>query len=230
MLLSDLFSYIATLDSASLDLDTDGDGVIVAAHYPKVINAVNLGLTQLYSEFPVKEKSIVIQLYSHIANYTLTSEYAESNVSSTQPYKYIMDTTFDPFQDDISLILSITNEGGEELPINQGNELYSLYTPSYNTIQHPYPDNENAIYVTYKALHLDIPKTADPSTYLVDLPTTILPLLLLYVNHKLLASVNKEESMAKLTEYIGALRNAKTQGLFVMDGTVNEKLEASGWE
>ena len=58
----------------------------------------------------------------------------------------------------------------------------------------------------------------------------LLPLLLIYVNHKLLASVNKEDSMAKLTEYIGSVRNAKTLGLFHGHGIVNEKLEAQGWE
>ena len=228
MLLSELFNYIATLDSSSLDLDTNGDGVIVAGHYPKVINAINLGLIQLYAEFPVKEKSLVVQLYSHITNYELATKFA-ANSGSAETYKYILDTSSDPFLDDVSIIQTISNEIGVELAINQSNDLLSVYTPAYNMIQHPYPDNDNTIFVTYKARHVEIAKTATASTYVVDIPSQLLPLLLIYVNHKLLASINKEESMAKLSEYVGALRNAKTMGLFVSEGSSNEKLEDSGW-
>lgn len=230
MLLSELFTYIVNLDSRSIDLDTAGDGIIVAAHYPKVIKAINLGMTDLYKEFNIKEKLIVVQLYAHITDYLLTSDYAETNIASTQPYKYIMDTTFDPFMDDVMVIQTISNEGGIEYPINQTNQEYSMYTPSYNMVQHPFPDDENAIFITYRALNVLIPDTADPATYEVDIPIQVLPLLLVYVNHKLLASINKEESVAKLNEYIALLTNAKTLGLFLNENSANENLEAAGWE
>ena len=229
MLLSELFNYVVTLDSSSLDLDTNGDGVVKAAHYPKVINAINLGLTHLYMEFPIRERSVIVQLYDHITNYTLSSQYADTNTSSNEVYKYIEDSAAYPFEDDVSIILSVTNEIGTALPINDSAEIDSIYTPYYNVIQHPYPNDDNAISVIYKAKHQEIPINATAATYVVDLPMQVLPILLLYVNHKLLAAINKEESMAKLNEYIGALNNAKTLGLFTRDAIQNDKLWVSGW-
>lgn len=230
MLLSDVFSYISTLDSASIDLDTDGDGIIVSANYTKVINAINLGLTSLYAEFPINEKLMVVQLYAHITDYILHSDYAETNTESDKLYKYIMDTTFEPFADDILNILTVSNEGGIQLPLNQNNQLYSVYTPRYNVIQHPFPDDENAIFITYKATHPMISVSSDPATYEVNIPPQVLPLLLVYVNHKLLASINKEESMLRLQEYNALIQNAKTLGLFLKEGSNNEKLDNNGWE
>lgn len=230
MLLSEVFSYISTLDSASIDLDTEGDGVIVSSNYTKVINAINLGLTSLYAEFPINEKLMVVQLYAHITDYILHSDYAETNTESDKPYKYIMDTTFEPFADDILVILTVSNEGGIQLPLNQNNQLYSVYTPQYNILQHPFPDDENAIFITYKATHPKISVSSDPATFEVNVPLQVLPLLLVYVNHKLLAPINKEESMLKLQEYIALVKNAKTLGIFLKEDSNNEKLDNNGWE
>jgi hypothetical protein len=230
MFLSDLFSHIATLDSASINIGGDDEGLIAGIHYPKVINAINLALIELYKEFPVKEKGLVIQLYAHITNYMLHSDYADSNTTSTATWKYIQDTTFDPFVDDVIHITSVQDEDGEQLPLNTSNNTYSLYTPEYNVIQHPYPDDENAIFVAYRASPKKIPITGlDPDTYEVDLPVSLLNLFLLFVNHKLLSSVNPQESLAKLNEYINMVNNSKNLGLFLTDNTTNEKLEDSGW-
>jgi hypothetical protein len=229
MYLSEVFSQIATLDSASIDLDTNGDGVIVSANYTKVINAINLGLTDLYKEFPAKEKMLVVQLYAHITDYLLTRDFAETNTASSEPYKYIMDTTFDPFQEDILTILTVSNEGGEEYPLNEANQLYSLYTPVFNMIQHPFPDNENAIFITYKANHPKIPVDAVPATYNVELAPALLPLLVVYVNHKLLAPMNKEESMLKFQEYNALVLKTKSVGTMLKESSSNEKLELNDW-
>jgi hypothetical protein len=51
-----------------------------------------------------------------------------------------------------------------------------------------------------------------------------------YVNYKLLSSVNKEESMAKLNEYLSLVTKAKTNGLFLSDEAANTKIEDSKWE
>ncbi len=229
MILQELFSYIAELDSASIDLDTGGDGVIVASNYNKVIKAINLGLLQLYSEFPVREKMLVVQLYAHITEYVLTDDFADSNAGSTETYKYIQDTTFDPFSNDVLKILTVSNEGGEELPLNQNNQEWSVFTPAYNIIQHPFPDNENAIFVMYRARHAEIAANAVITTYDVEIPPQILPLLLLFVHHRLLASINPKESMAKLQEFM--LQMQKTQGLILFhnEGSANEKLTQNGF-
>lgn len=230
MLLSEVLSYVATLDSSAIDLDTDEDGVVTAANRPKVINALNLALLSLYTEFPIKEKMLVVQLWAHITDYYLTRDYASTNTASTQPYKYIMDTTFDPFYEDLIKILMVSNEGGQELFLNTNNQAYSVYTPQYNMIQHPYPDDDNAIFVTYKARHAAIATTADPAVYEVEFPEHLLDVLLVYIDHKLLAGINKDDSLAKLTEYHQLVAGKRTLGLFNFEGSSNEKIDRNGWE
>ena len=101
MLLADLFSYISTLDSSSINIGGDDNGDIASNHYPKVINAINLAMIDLYTEFPVKVRGMTIQLYSHITEYYLDSDYAATNTESTEVYKYITDTANNPFTDDV---------------------------------------------------------------------------------------------------------------------------------
>jgi len=231
MLLSSLFSYIATLDSASINIGGDDEGIITGKHYPKVINAINLGLIDLYTEFPIRERALTIQLYSNITNYILDPKYAQTNTASTELYKYIQDSSFDPFtENNIIKIERVYDEEGTELSLNSDIDDYSLYTPAYNILQHPYPNDENAVVLTYRALPTTVPVVVDPDTYDVALPSQLLNLFLIFVNHKLLSSVNKQESMLKLNEYTVALNLAKSRNLFNEDDFPNQKLEVSGWE
>jgi len=228
MLLTDIFSNITTLDSANTNL-ADPTGVLATEHYPKVINAINRALIEIYSQFPVKEKMLTVQLFAHISEYMLTTEYADTNTDSTQPYRYIMDTSFDPYDNEVLKIQTITNEEGTELALNQANDSYSLYTPSYNVVQHPYPTNENAIFVTYHALPKTIPMDVVPATYDVDIPGHVLNLFLIFVAHKVLTSINPKEAAFKLNEYMNLLISTKNLGLFVKENSSNEKFEANGW-
>jgi len=229
MLLSEIFSYITTLDSANINIGND-DGVLSGKYYTKTINAVNLALIELYTQFPIKKRIMTIQLYSHITEYFLDSKYAATNTESSELYKYITDTSSNPFYNDVIHVDVIYNEVGEKLYLNKEDEPLSLYTPAFNIIQHPYPTNSNAIFVSYSALPRTIEQTVDPDTYEVELPRQVLNLFLLFVDHKLLASVNKEASTKKLNEYIAMLAKAQTTALFLADETANTKIEALGWE
>ena len=230
MLLSELFSYITTLDSANTNIGED-DGNLAGKHYTKVVNAINLGLIEMYSQFPIEERSLIIQLYAHITNYRLHPDFAQTNTTSAEVYKYIQDSSSNPFvRNDVSKITYVSNEIGTELPINTNSDDTSVYTPAYNILHHPYPSDSNAVTVSYRALPKTVPASADPDTYEVALPAQILNLFLVYVNHKLLASINSQESAAKLKEYLGLLALAKTTGLFMQDNFSNQKIEVNGWE
>ncbi len=228
MILSRLFNYIASLDSALTNIGSE-DGVLASTYYNKTINAINLALIELYTEFPIKQRGMTIQLYSHITEYFLHSDYAATNTTSTEIYKYITDTASNPFLDDVIHVERIFNEEGEEQILNKDNEAYSLYTPAYNIIQHPYPSSDNAIFVAYRALPKTIEYNVTPDTYEVELPVQLLNLCLLFVAHKLLESVDPALAATKLSEYITLLQQAKTRGLFLNDEAVNQKLEDLGW-
>jgi hypothetical protein len=228
LLLSDIFSNIVTLDSFSLNLG-DATGTLNVIHYPKVLNAVNLGLIEMYKEFPIKERSLTIQQYAHITEYTLSSEYAQTNTSSLQPYKYIADTPYNPFQDDVLKVEKIFNEIGEEHYINDEKEPTSLYTPSYNTIQHPYPNSNNAMFVHYRAAPVKILSTVIPATYEVDLPIQLLDIFLVWVAYRLLTGVDKPAASAKLGEYMLLKQATKNLVTFRTEESGNQKIENNGW-
>ncbi len=229
MLLIDLFGYIANIESHSLNLGGADDGTIETRFHPKVIRAINLAMLEIYKSFPVKEKSLVIQLYPQITKYTLHNDFASTNLTSTEIIKYIIDSSFEPFQNDVLKIEKVFNEDGEEFALNnEANEL-SLYTPEYNVLQHPFPQTENAVFVQYRALPVTIATTAVPATEEVSLPFSVLNIALLFIGYKLLTTVNKKEASEKYGEYLIALQQANTQSLFRTNESANEKIEVAGW-
>jgi len=230
MLLSQLLSYVVTLDSAMINIGGAEDGTVPAKYTLKTINALNIAMIEMYTNFPVKQRNMVIQLYSHITEYFLSSKYATTNTLSTETYKYIKDSATNPFLDDVIHIERVFNEEGQEFKLNKEDDPYSLFTPSYNVIQHVYPSNENALFLSYRALPKTIPVAADPDTYEVDIPLQLVNLLVMFTDHKLLAATDKKASSYKLQEYLLQLQKAKTTDLFLADTSVNGKLEDSGWE
>ena len=74
---------------------------------PAIISFINQGLTDLYSRFPLMEKQLIIQQYPQISIYRLTRDFARTNFKSEQLHKYILDTPFEPFQEDILQISGV---------------------------------------------------------------------------------------------------------------------------
>lgn len=229
MLLLDLFGYIANIEASSLNIGNADDGTIETKYHPKVIRAINLALIEVYKTFPVKEKEIVIQLYPQFTNYKLHNDYAVTNIASSKPIKYIIDSSFDPFQNDVLKIEKVFNEFGEEFALNTESNQYSLYTPEFDVLLHPYPQIENAVFVQYRALPIQIELTAVPGTYDVSLPLSVLNIALLFIGYKLLIGTNKKEASEKFGEYLIAVQQAETQSLFRTDETASQKIEVAGW-
>ena len=68
---------------------------------PALISFLNQGLVDLYSKFPLLEKQVIIQQLPQISIYKLTRDFARTNVRSEQLHRYILDTPFEPFVEDI---------------------------------------------------------------------------------------------------------------------------------
>ena len=230
MFLQEVFDTIMDLDSYQLIIDGVDNDQLDAAGHPKLIRAINLGLTELHSEFQLKENSVTVQLYDQLTDYVLHSDYAVTNDGSSEPIKYIVDSQFKPFQDDVIKIEKVFNEESFELPINDERYDYSVYTPDFQTLQHPYPNSNNAVFVHYKAKHVEIATTADPATTEVVIPRTLLNLLSVWVTSKLLTTINQQEAQQKLAEYNTLLFGIKNQPRLRTDETANEKLDIRGWE
>ena len=232
MLISEVFDQLIYGDLNNLAITEDG--CIDPSNYPLIINAINLGLTELHKRFPLKLKEVYVQQHIHISTYTLHSKYALSNTTSTEPIKYIIDSDSDPFVDDILMIESVYNEEGEEYYLNDDNAVYSLYTPSWNTLQIPDPQDENAISIVYRANHRRIdPNALDLDDIEIDIPHSLLSPLLLYVAYRIYDSRDKlngtNNSNNILNKFEAALIQAEMSGLITQENPTNFILENSGW-
>lgn len=194
MLLSDIFRKLGHGELSSYFV---GDELISTnkAVWPEIIDHINTGLTNLHTKFPLIETEVMVQQYEHIAKYNLDSRYAESNTASTEKYKYIKDSVFEPFTDNVLRIERIYSECWEEIPLNDPNECCSIFTSGYNQIQVPTPIKENALLVVYRGDHTRIPVgVKDPTTVEVRVPHTLEEALLTYIAHRYLQGKNTENT------------------------------------
>ena len=241
MKLSDLFTDLTYGELYNLHLGgfvpSDPESEPDPVKYAQLVAAVNLGLGQLYKEFFLRSEEHYIQLYQQLSTYTLHSDYAQTNVASTEPIKYIMDTVDNPFQDNVLRIEEVYDEDGVKLPLNDETEDLSIYTPRYNQIQVPYPEDDMTVSVQFRATHPRIVYTGvatfDPEAVEIDLPNSLIEPMQFYVASKLLRPMGGEkvvEADNLYQLYKDSIATVKTEGLEIQGETLGSKFEDRGWE
>ncbi len=233
MLLSELFEQLQYGELAEMSFGNTEGNTIISSDYPKIIPHVNLGITELYKRFPLKLTELTVQQYEQLNLYHLKSKYAVTNTSSSEPIKYIIDTEYQPFNDDLLQIESIYDEDGKLLYLNDDTQFWSIHTPAYNTIQVPEPENENALAVIYKANHerILIPNL-DPETEEVNIPSYLLEALLLFIASRAYASYNSDTNNMSnnyMVKFENSCKKVEELGLINKDSNINERLWRNGW-
>lgn len=163
---------------------------------PQLISFINLGLIQIYSKLPIIEKQVTIQEYPQISLYKLSSMYARHNHLSKVKHKYILDTPDNPFTDDVLFITGICDENGFAIPLNDEHHRRSIFISSYDTIQIPNADENEAVFVIYRAK----PKCIDPQVnpelidkIHIELPDYLLEALTAFVGFKAHQAIGGQE-------------------------------------
>jgi len=233
MFLSEVFEQLTYGELAQLSIGGLPSGGILPADYPRLVTNINAALIELYTVFPLKTSQLSLQLYEHIALYTLHSDYALSNSSSTEPYKYIIDTETAPFKNDILLVDNVFNEVGDEYPINESKEEYSVFLPSYNQIQVPFSQDENALAIVYRASpELLITSNIDPESTWVPIPYQLMSCLIAFVLNKIHSSIGSgttSDAGMYFNKYKEEVNIVKNLGLSITETSFNEKLDTGGW-
>jgi hypothetical protein len=174
-----------------------------------------------------------VQLSEEIAIYQIDYRYAQSNLASTVPTKYIMDTVENPFPDNLLKIEEVYNEVGEKLFLNDPDEELSIYTPSFNTIQVPWPNDFNIVAVQYRADHPTIAYDIgmNPNEVYLDLPRQLREALLFYVAARVYAGINTEkpEANAYFQKYVGLIQKIHDKGLYITTDQDNNRFTDNGW-
>ncbi len=198
MKLSEFFDLLEYGELANLPLsgNIDSPKGIREQDYPVLISHLNLALTDLHTKFNLKEREVAVQQYEPIVYYTLSSEYAETNTSSTQPYKYIADTPANPFTDDLIRVNAVFDEGGNELPMNDETEFSSVFLCSYNVLQIPFPVGTNAVFVMYRANHPKLDIATPDLNAEIEVPAYCVEALLSYVASRVHSQRTSPEAQA----------------------------------
>jgi hypothetical protein len=239
MLLSEFKEYLAYGELSQLHV---GELIDDNTELPRLVSAINLGLTELYKRFPLKLAEVIIQLSNNRTNYVISSRHAESKMLPGDDPKnfYVKDSEYYPFMDDIAQIEQVFNEDGEEIPLNDENLRYSVFTVGHNVINHPYPENENVITVIYRAhgtkLKIsDILVTEDDEvTYVdaeIDIPQQFVEPLVNYVAYRTFAAINMNsaEAVNYYAKFEAACALINTLGLWHKTNNTNMRLENTGW-
>lgn len=148
--------------------------VLTDKNKAKLISSINMGLTALYSRFPLLTKELTIIQKAWLTQYRISSEFAKTNPDAK--IVYILDTPNDPYRDDLIRIEAVYNEIGESLMLNNTTECKVALTPSMDILEVPNPVEGDALFVIYKANH---PKVLDMDTPIL-LPSHLVPALLAY--------------------------------------------------
>jgi hypothetical protein len=113
--------------------------------------------------------------------------------------KYILDSPGEQFQDDIIKILSVFNNTGHKLGLNDDTDPLSVFTPQAKVLQISYPTNWGMLNVRYQQRHP--PLTGDLNQF-IELPEIICGALTAYIAYKVFSHMNSVVSTAKSQEFL----------------------------
>jgi hypothetical protein len=241
MILHDLLTDLTYGELSNLELGNfiagEPESEPDPTRYAQLISHINLGLKQLYKEFFLRSEEHYIQLHEEISTYKLSSEYAQTNTASAIPIadRYIMDTADNPFYDNVLKIEEVYDEEGNKIPLNDITEELSVYTPTYRTIQVPYPDDESTISVQFRASHPKIVYTGaafDPADIEIELPNSLHEALLFYVAAKQYYALGGERTIEGdnyFQRYMNSVKIVKDEGLEVQGEPGDWRFDQHGW-
>jgi hypothetical protein len=203
--------------------------------YKQIMSHINRALTKIYSRFLLSSKETYIEQSEAIAEYILDARYAQSNLDSPilLADRYIADSSAYPFKDDVLKIEQCYDEVGNILFLNDPTEDMSLYTPSFRSLQMPYPNEFNVIAVQYRASHPRLVYTPDQDAdeILVAVPESLYEALLYYVAYRAspqpIGGVDGAQTFLQLYEQ--ACQAVEKQGLYIQAETANWRFDAKGW-
>lgn len=185
-------------------------------YLPKLIQVINRSLEHFYSQFPLKESQLIIQLVRGISHYYLDEEYALSNKTS-KSVKYIMDSDINPFHNDVLQIIEVSTVDGRSLAMNDIHAEFGILTPTPTCIHVPYDLGVNQLSVVYQATHQKIP-LSEPATseFNIEIPTAMVGAFMAYIACLVLQNMggNKlNDSNAFFAKYQTLMELLKQQGI-----------------
>jgi len=237
MLLSELFNYWNYGELSQLALGNATPEGIPETSYPALLSHLNLGLIELHKEFSLKEREVVIQMYSDITLYKLTEEF--SDTLGTAPVKYILDSVDEPFTDQVLKIRKVVSSNPKvQLIWNDKTEVDNPITQyAYNTIRIGKPDPAHTVTVHYRAAPDPVTLPAvdpDPATVEIPIPLSLAEALGYFVAARVHSNTpamehTQSEGAIYMQKYQLSIMKLKETGLAEDFHLPNTRLDDNGW-
>lgn len=195
-------------------------GKVRSDQIPKIVDAINEALDRIYSELPIKENSVIVELYEGRVDYEITSEHSFRKATGDihDPYEfYIRDTEYRPFEDDILTITEIWDDLERKRPLNDPENPLTVYTPETNRIIVEHTIDNRILNVVYRAKHKLL--TPDLLTTKVDLPTNLYGALFSYIAYLVHSDLNTEIAVQNAQKYLSEYQTIINQ--IIQNGTLN---------
>lgn len=195
MTLEELFRRLSLAELSNLSMSNSGNGSIKTEEQPRLAVYINDGVEELHERFVLREKLLMLSLIEGKSDYELSSDFAVTKLLETPGPHYILDSENAPFTDDLLKILEVTDNDGCRYKLNVANDVMSLFTPSENVLQVPYPKPDRVLAIAYQAKPEQSLTEAAPTTEL-GIPAFLVPALRSYVAAKVYSSKNTVEAMS----------------------------------
>ena len=161
---------------------------------PAVITFLNESLLKLYNKFTLKIDSIWLDLHESRTRYPITSEHMIGNWLEPSYDNYLWKGFNESFNDDLLKIIAVNDNKGNELPLNNTEELLSLFTPMYNILEVPSRFPRQKLNIIYQAAPTKI--IFNPNEDIdVDVPDTLVAALVANTNYLIFDSIGSPASM-----------------------------------
>jgi hypothetical protein len=223
MTLDDVFNGL--VDGELKNLRLSDDGYLPVKEYNRFITLINLGLTELYTRFNLKQKSKSIV-----------------RMEGVDTYSFDVDG-------DVLELLEVYDVYGEAIPINRypsrGCVDNAVYTPDMKSLIIGSGVVNNDLTLVYQANHPKIARvgvvnlaTFNPASVPIELPIAFLDALLYYVAHKVFTPMDLQSLPNKAPFHAGnnymqkfeaACARLKNTGLDVSDGYMEDKFYERGF-
>lgn len=231
---------------SNISLGLDGAGAIKADRIPNIIHYLNEGLTALHTEFVLSEKMLTLITFGNKSNYVLNSSnsftgtntiYDPNNLDPLGPN--ILDSDEEPFLDDIIKIMSVYSSTGYNLPINDLENVYSVFTPHSELLQVPNASDDAHLSIEYQANHPKIVGVQGEDSIsfegqTINIPAVLHSALYSYIAYKVYSHMNTPENTGKASEhlqlYTQTIQKVVTKDLVSESRAFsNTKFRKGGW-
>ena len=179
----------------------------------KVMSYINIGLIELYKRFNLRTEEAIITMRATKTIYKIDG--TDSDVDMIDGI-------------DVLSIMDVYDEGGAELSINVDNDDYSVLTPSFNTVQVPYPADGERISLIYSAG----PTNVATETQILELPVSLLEALLHYIGYRAHGAIDgnvQAENNTHYQRFEASCKRATLLGVVTPDDVVNMSTQDKGF-